>query len=56
MFIKPFTAKMTIDLCQELTQLRINFMGELSTADCIKRYSGHKSLKAIVTLVLTSLN
>jgi hypothetical protein len=56
MFIKPLAAKMSIELCQELVQMKVKFQGEVSNTECIKHYSGHKSLKAIVNLVVTSLS
>jgi hypothetical protein len=55
-FIRPFNSRMNPQICDELNLLRTEFLGNLTDHQTIRQYSGHKNLKAIVTLVLTSLN
>lgn len=55
LFIKPFSQRMNHEVCTSLRELVQDFMRGQSEEQVLWQYMGHKSMKAIVHLVLVSV-
>lgn len=56
LFIKPFSARINAEVCRELKEIKQDFTQGQADESVIWQYMGHKSLRAIVCLVLTSIS
>lgn len=55
-FVKPFSAKMTSELCKEIIAMRVAFFEGFTEEFYLKQFNSNRHIKAIVNLVLTSLS